>query len=132
MHAEGALGEGITITLGGTLTVNGRTLSLTAATATVALNKTLLYPDDDTYLLSGNGTLSTEDGKTYSVEFDTVAAKFMCYVPVSGTMLVKSTSPRYTAKVDFGPGTCDTIVKVTIGFKTQEIDLKKWLHDNTQ
>ncbi len=126
MHAEGAPGEGIMVTLGGTLTVNGRTLSVPAATATVNLNKTLLVPDDDTYEISGSGTFSTEEGKTYSIEFDRVAAKFLCYVPVSGSMLVKSTSPRYTAIVDFGAGACDTIVKVTIGFTTREIDLKKW------
>jgi len=56
----------------------------------------------------------------------------ICFTGSPAVYFSRLSKPRSTVKVDFGSGACDTIVNVTIGFKTQEIDLKKWLDDNAQ
>lgn len=101
------------------------TLIVNDLAVTVSDNDTPTDFEDDTYTLNGTGTFTDADGKTYNLTFTNVKSTMACYVPVSGTMIITGGTPSITATVDYGDGTCDTLVDVTIGKKTQTIDISQ-------
>ena len=105
---------------------NGNRLEVSDLTAVVEFAMTG-DPTEDTYVLNGTGAFSSAEGKQYSAVFDEVTSDFECFFPTAGDMQVDSSDPVFTATVDFGDGTCDTLVTVTIGDMSMEIDLADWL-----
>jgi hypothetical protein len=118
-----------TMSLGATIdtiqvTITSGTVSDGNSTATIAgelklivnLNGTPSDPTDDQYLVTGNGTVTTPESKTYSFKI-TEALEFhaFCQFPVKG--IIELTSDDKTASVDFSPtdNQCDDVVKVTVG-----------------
>ncbi|MBU0993021.1 MAG: hypothetical protein KJ737_11055 [Proteobacteria bacterium] len=101
------------------------TFSVDNLTVVCDFNGTYIDPEDDTYTMNGTGQYKDVENNTYGITFTNVAALFLCYFPVSGTLKIASTSPSYTATIDFGSGTCDTIATVTIGKVSREIDFSE-------
>lgn len=100
-----------------------RNLTVTDLTATVNTNQTNTDPTDDTYVFNGTGTFTDTSGNQYTATLNNVTAKFGCYIPVSGTMTLENSTRNYSATVDFGDGNCDTLVTITIGGVSQQVDL---------
>lgn len=110
----------------GTVTTDNSTLTIAELTATVELDPTA-QPPADSYIVNGKATYTNGEAHAYDVTLTDVAADFQCLFPWAGTITVVSADPAYEATLDFGSGTCDTVVTVTIGAMTKEIDLAEWL-----
>lgn len=91
-------------------------------------NSTYLDPEDDQYTLNGTGQATDAEENTYSLTFTNVVSNFLCYFPVSGKLTIVSTTPQYTAIIDFGSGTCDTLATITIGKVTKNVDFSEPLN----
>lgn len=100
-------------------------LAVTDLSVTVDPNNTILNFEDDIYTLNGTGVYTDEENTTYNLTFTDVSSVSACYIPVSGELTIEKTSPDVTAQVDFGDGTCDTLVDVTIAGETKTIDLSQ-------
>jgi len=120
--------QGVTLAIDADMEANGQSLILSGLSGALDLHGTPLNPDDDTYSLAGDGSFTNQDGSRYSVSIKDVTASFLCFVPTKGTMNLKSSSQLFTAKVDFGDGTCDSLITVTIGLQKQVIDLADWIY----
>ncbi|MBF0224527.1 MAG: hypothetical protein HQK76_03645 [Desulfobacterales bacterium] len=119
--------EELKLSLAGTVTItdeSGKTKKLVIdnMTGVVDVNQTFMDPSDDVYTLNGTGTYTDVDNKSYKVTITNVKAKFMCFFPVSGTMILEADKTPKTI-IDFGNGDCDTKVTITVGGQSQEIDL---------
>ncbi len=93
---------------------------------TVDLNNTLGDPTDDSYTVTGEGTVIAADGTTYGIKItDPLLFYAMCKYPVRGVMEI--TGKDFTAQVDFYPesGDCDDVVEISVG------QLKKKVHLST-
>ncbi len=119
-YAEVAITNG-TITCGdSTVTVNAN------LKITVDMNGTPGDPTDDSYTVTGQGTVVTPDGSKYSFQItDPLLFYAGCQYPVRGVIEIAGTD--YTAKVDFYPenGDCDDIAEISVG------PLKKKVHLST-
>ncbi|MFC1592111.1 hypothetical protein ACFL43_06270, partial [Thermodesulfobacteriota bacterium] len=124
MHADSV--QGALVTIDADMTVNDQTLSVSDLIATANLNQTLGDPSDDEYAVDGSGTYIYE-GSRYAATFNEVVAGYGCYVPVSGTITLKSAEYFFPAIVRFGDGTCDTLFTVSVGLRTEEVDLADWI-----
>jgi hypothetical protein len=129
LHANAL--QGPLLTLDGELTINDQTLSVSDMTATVDLNQTLLEPEDDTYTLNGSGTYSFESCN-YAVTFTDVVTGPLCYMPVSGSMILKRSNRLFPATIDFGDGTCDMLFTVTVALRTVKKNLIDWIEGLNQ
>jgi len=90
----------------------------------INMNGTPGDPFDDVYTISGFGTVTTPNAKTYSFEITTpLEYHAFCEYPVKGVIEMKT--ELYTSSIDFFPdnGQCDDIVQVTIGGRSQTIAL---------
>ncbi len=114
------------VVINGAISTNDNTLEVSDLTAVVEFSKTG-DPTQDSYGLNGTGTFTSAEDKQYSAALHDVTSDFQCFFPAAGTMDVDSSDPEFTASIDFGDGTCDTTVTVTIGNISQEIDLAVWL-----
>jgi len=125
INASSVQGSQIIVSAQLTFAQGGDTQTLTVTNLSLAVdtNLTLSDPSDDTYTLNGSGSFVDSDANTYSVTFTNVVAEFGCYVPVSGTMTILSTDGGYSATVNFGDGSCDTIITVSTGNVSQPVDL---------
>lgn len=129
VNLHGTALEGTSLTLNSQIaftdTDGTETLTAEDLTAEANFNQTI-DPLDDEYTLNGNGTYINELDEEYAMIFSQVKAEFMCFIPVSGTLTIESSDPAFIATVDFGDGACDTMVEVTIGNVTKDIDLLVW------
>lgn len=86
--------------------------------------------DDNTaaLIINGTATYTDENGMISAVTFDNVKQPFGCIIPASGTMHLVNNLKNYDATVDFGDGTCDTLITVTLkGQEPQVIDVVEWI-----
>jgi hypothetical protein len=83
-------------------------------------------PFDDEFTVTGNFNGTNRKGVTYSAEItEDITHKTECwksaiFMPVAGK--IKYTTPQGEALVDYGDGTCDKKVTVTINGRTYEYD----------
>lgn len=83
-------------------------------------------PFDDEFTVTGTFSGTNRKGVTYSAEItEDITHKTECwksaiFMPVSGK--IKYTTPQGEATVDYGDGTCDKKVTVTINGQTYEYD----------
>ncbi|MBS1508483.1 MAG: hypothetical protein JSS79_17725 [Bacteroidetes bacterium] len=74
---------------------------------------------------NGEASGTTKDGGTYSMQITkSLIEKIACrakkvFIPVSGTKVMMVGNAQYT--VDYGDGTCDNIITVTLNGKTKQI-----------
>ncbi|MCP4714422.1 MAG: hypothetical protein GY868_04835 [Deltaproteobacteria bacterium] len=118
--------QGAVVTVDGYVTIDGQTLTVDELQATANLQQTLLDPLDDTYSLNGSGSY-LYNSTHYELDFSSVTAGFGCYVPVSGTITLKSSTSLFPVSIDFGNGTCDTVFEVSAGRVTRDVNLVDWL-----
>lgn len=79
-------------------------------------------------VINGSANYTDEDGMTSVVAFDNVKQPFGCIMPASGTMHLVDNLRNYDAMVDFGDGTCDTLITVTQkGQEPEVIDVVEWI-----
>jgi hypothetical protein len=133
-----------TLLITGALTTthaDGRTrmLEYDDLTATVDLGNytqfTTIFPgvtvvDENTaaLVINGSGTYTDEEGMISAVTFDNVKQPFGCIIPVSGTLHLVNNLRNYDATVDYGDGTCDTLITVTVkGQEPEVIDVVEWI-----
>jgi len=117
--------EMVEVVVTGTVSTDNNSLLIDALTATVALDLTA-QPPADSYAVHGAAAYASADDRSYYVTLEEVTAEFQCLFPSAGTILVESANPPYAATLDFGSGACDTLITVTIGALTKEIDLAEW------
>ena len=108
-------------------------------TATVDLGNytqfTTIFPDvtvvaENTaaLIINGSATYTDENGMVSAVTFDNVKQPFGCIIPASGTLHLVNNLRNYDAIVDYGDGTCDTLITVTVeGQEPEVIDVIEWI-----
>ncbi len=117
---------------------DGRTRSIVYdnLTAEIDLSEALcffLHCDNDTeepaLVINGSATYTDEDGNTYAMDFDNVTQQLSCPMPTSGTVHLVNTEEGFDAIIDYGDGTCDTLITVTLaGEEPQEVDVTKYVN----
>ncbi len=100
----------------------------TFVTRTVSLTRTLTIATA-TWTLSGTASGSNRDGKTYQMEITKpLVYKRECalsnkvFMAVEGTKVLTTESKQIT--IDYGTGTCDKIVTITINGVSKEVEIK--------
>jgi len=79
-------------------------------------------------VINGSAAYTDEDGMTSAVTFDNVKQPFGCIIPASGTLHLVNNLKNYDATVDYGDGTCDTLITVTLkGQEPEVIDVVEWI-----
>lgn len=88
--------------------------------------------DNDTVpslVINGNAIYTDEDGNTYAMDFDNVTQPFTCPMPTSGTVHLVNTEKEFDAIIDYGDGTCDTLVTITMdGEEPKEVDVTEYVN----
>ncbi len=83
-------------------------------------------PSDDIFSISITGSFTDNSGKSYTIKTtDPMILKAECsikIIPVSGTLEMTPSSGAVIT-VDFGAGTCDDIITVTVKGVKKEVDL---------
>lgn len=84
--------------------------------------------DVPSLVLNGNATYNDEDGNTYTMDFTDVTQQFTCDMPTSGILHIVNTEEAFDALIDYGDGTCDTLVTITLaGEEPEVIDIAEYL-----
>ena len=79
-------------------------------------------------VINGSATYTDEDGMISAVAFDNVKQPFGCIIPASGTLHLVNNLRNYDATIDYGDGTCDTLITVTLkGQEPEVIDVVEWI-----
>jgi hypothetical protein len=116
-----------------------RSMEYDNLTATVDLNNytqfKTIFPDvtvvdDNTaaLVINGSATYTDENGMVSAVTFDNVKQPFGCIIPASGTLHLVNNLRNYDAIVDYGDGTCDTLITITVeGQEPEVIDVVEWI-----
>lgn len=82
-------------------------------------------------VINGSAVYTDEDGMTSAVSFDNVKQPFGCIMPASGTLHLVNDLRHYDAIVDYGDGTCDTLITVTQeGQEPEVIDVVEWIKNH--
>jgi hypothetical protein len=82
-------------------------------------------------VINGSATYTDEDGMISAVTFDNVKQPFGCIIPASGTLHLVNNLRNYDAVVDYGDGTCDTLITVTVdGQEPEVIDVVEWIKNH--
>jgi len=82
-------------------------------------------------LINGSASYTDEDGLTSAVTFEDVKQPFGCIMPASGTLHMVNNLRDYDAVVDYGDGTCDTLITVTQeGQEPEVIDVIEWIKNH--
>jgi hypothetical protein len=116
-----------------------RSMEYDNLTATVDMNNytqfKTIFPDvtvvdDNTaaLVINGSATYTDENGMVSAVTFDNVKQPFGCIIPASGTLHLVNNLRNYDAIVDYGDGTCDTLITITVeGQEPEVIDVVEWI-----
>ena len=79
-------------------------------------------------VINGSATYTDENGMVSAVTFDNVKQPFGCIIPASGTLHLVNNLRNYDAIVDYGDGTCDTLITITVeGQEPEVIDVIEWI-----
>ena len=82
-------------------------------------------------VINGSTTYTDEDGMISAVTFDNVKQPFGCIIPASGTLQLVNNLRNYDAVVDYGDGTCDTLITITVdGQEPEVIDVVEWIKNH--
>jgi hypothetical protein len=80
-------------------------------------------------VINGSATYTDEDENTYAMDFDNVTQQFTCPMPISGIVHLVNTAEAFDASIDYGDGTCDTLVTITLaGEEPQEVDVTEYVN----
>ncbi len=117
---------------------DGRTRSIVYdnLTAEIDLSDALcfyLHCDNDSIepalVINGSATYTDEDGNTYAMDFDNVTQQLTCDMPTSGTVHIVNTVEEFDATIDYGDGTCDHLVTITMaGEEPKEVDVTEYVN----
>jgi len=100
-----------------------RTRELIAGAATLPPPLSNLL--DDVYLITGSGTGTNREGRTFTVTITTpIRREVGCRWPVSGVIEIQPDDLKLRT-IDFGDGTCDDEATVTVGKKSRTVHLKR-------
>jgi hypothetical protein len=153
MHTDGTITQVISVKdaipnslINGTLTTThadgkSRSMEFDNLTAKVTLNNYTVFQqffdgasititDNDTpaLVINGNAQYTDEDDMKSQMAFDNVTQPFGCVMPASGKLHLVNDLKGYDAIVDYGDGTCDTLITVTLkGQDPEVIDVADWI-----
>ena len=155
-HTDGTITQDITIVnhlptalINGSLETthaDGKTrkMEFDDLTATVSLHNyakfeqffhgcSITITDNDTIALeiNGNGQYTDEDGMVSQMTFTNVKQPFGCVMPSSGQLHLVNQLKNYDAQIDYGDGTCDTLITIAVnGGDPEEIDVREWMEEH--
>ncbi len=79
-------------------------------------------------VINGNATYNDEDDNTYTMDFTDVTQQFTCDMPTSGELHLVNTAEGFDALINYGDGTCDTLVTITLaGEEPEVVDITEYL-----
>ena len=82
-------------------------------------------------VVNGSASYTDEDANTYTMDFENVTQQFTCPMPTSGTVHIVNTAEGFDALIDYGDGTCDTIVTITLaGEDPKEVDVVTYINNH--
>jgi hypothetical protein len=95
---------------------------------TIFPDVTVVAENTAALIINGSATYTDENGMVSAVTFDNVKQPFGCIIPASGTLHLVNNLRNYDAIVDYGDGTCDTLITVTVeGQEPEVIDVIEWI-----
>ena len=119
---------------------DGRTRSIVYEnlTAEIDLSEALcfyLHCDNDSeepaLVINGSATYTDEDANTYAMDFDNVTQQLSCPMPTSGIVHLVNTAEEFDASIDYGDGTCDSIVTITLaGEEPKDVDVTEYVNNH--
>jgi len=107
-------------------------------TAEIDLSEALcfyLHCDNDSeepaLVINGSATYTDEDANTYAMDFDNVTQQLSCPMPTSGIVHLVNTAEEFDARIDYGDGTCDSIVTITLaGEEPKDVDVTEYVNNH--
>jgi hypothetical protein len=95
---------------------------------TIFPDVTVVAENTAALVINGSATYTDENGMVSAVTFDNVKQPFGCIIPASGTLHLVNNLRNYDAIVDYGDGTCDTLITITVeGQEPEVIDVIEWI-----
>ena len=126
----GTLVQNVVLT-GGKLTWPDETFATREFDVTRTWNYNLTIPQNDTVEFTGNASGTNRAGVSYTSEItSTIKYKRSCafpsmiFIPVSGTKTI--TTANHVLTVDFGDGTCDQIVTVSLNGVSKDFNFSNY------
>lgn len=79
-------------------------------------------------VINGHAQYTNEDQFTTAMTFVDVMQPFGCFMPASGTLHLVNEAKNFDAVIDYGDGTCDSLITLTLkGQEPEEIDVIEWM-----
>ena len=95
---------------------------------TIFPDVTVVAENTAALVINGSATYTDENGMVSAVTFENVKQPFGCIIPASGTLHLVNNLRNYDAIVDYGDGTCDTLITITVeGQEPEVIDVIEWI-----
>lgn len=122
-HADGRTRTVVYDTLTGTIDLGNYT-----EFKTIFPGITITDNNTAAILINGHAQYTNEDQFTSSMTFVDVKQPFGCFMPASGTLYLVNEAKNFDAVIDYGDGTCDSLITLTLkGQEPEEIDVIEWM-----